>query len=432
MISLCNSSAYYEVMKNKCPVTCDLCDADKNKNEDTTTWQKVHSSNGYGDFVSVTPAEGGYVAAGYSYNSSAQGYDAILVKYDLTGNVVWEKSWGGTGTDAYTSTVKVPDGYMAVGYTTSTNVSGITNKGYYDAIIVKYDLNGNLVWQKNWGGSSYDFFNAITYSNNELVIGGSSYSSISGQFTNKGNRDSIIVAYDLTGNVKWQKNWGGSGEDAFDAIFPTSNGYLLAGWSKSKNISGITVNSSLEDAVIVSFGLDGKLNWNIGYGGSGADKFDSVASTDNGFIATGWVESTDINGISIKGGRDAVIVKYDENKNIVWQKNWGGSDSEWFTSVLYDVDSYVVVGRSKSTNISGITNKGGSDSIIAKYDLNGNMLLQKNYGGSKDDEFNYVITSNGNYVTVGTTNSANINGLTTSGVSNSIIIKYNSNLETSE
>ena len=79
-------------------------------------------------------------------------------------NLVWKKNFGGTDTDYFNSITNTPDGgFVAVGFSYPNSFgngdwTGISGKGNYDATIVKYDADGNVLWQKNFGGSDVDQF----------------------------------------------------------------------------------------------------------------------------------------------------------------------------------------------------------------------------------------------------------------------------------
>ena len=107
--------------------------------------------------------DGGYIVYGSSGSTDIEGLlikdgNAIIVKYDKDGNLLWQKSWGGNFLDGFKSVFQTEDsGFIVFGYSTSTDIEGLPNKGYDDAIIVKYDKDGNLLWQKSWGGKNYKF-----------------------------------------------------------------------------------------------------------------------------------------------------------------------------------------------------------------------------------------------------------------------------------
>ena len=100
----------------------------------------------------------------------------------------------------------------------------------YDAIIVKYDLSGNVVWKKNFGGSIIEYFYGVTTTSDGYVAVGESFSNdYDLEGLNKGSFDVIIVKYDLSGNVVWKKAFGGSDDEYFYGVTTTSDGYVAVG-----------------------------------------------------------------------------------------------------------------------------------------------------------------------------------------------------------
>jgi prepilin-type N-terminal cleavage/methylation domain-containing protein len=333
--------------------------------------------------------------------------DAIIVKYNNTnGNIVWKKSFGGTDYDRFYDVNGLSDNNLiVVGYSASTDgdLSGLNN-GVDDAIIVKYDNSGNVVWKKNFGGTSYDVYNGVASLGDNYIAVGSSYSSdmdLTG--LNKGEEDAIIVKYDNNGNVLWKKNYGGTVAERYNSVAISDTGYVAVGSSNSTNgdLSGLSKGDS--DAIIVKYDENGNILWKKNFGGTSSDSYNSVVTTSGGYVAVGSSMSTngDLSGLN-KGYQDGIIVKYDENGNIIWKKTYGGSSYDHYYDIANITNGYMVVGGSESTDgdLTGL-NKGEWDATLVKYDESGNVVSKKNFGGTSSESIEGIAGSPNGYIGVG-------------------------------
>ena len=356
-------------------------------------------------------------------------HEAIIIKYDNDGNILWKNAWGGDEMDYFYDVIQQKSGeFVVVGNSTSSDIEGLPNMygGDGDAIIIKYDKNGNLLWQKSWGGKLISArFRSITSSLDDgiVVVGSSEFSEIEGM-TNKGMYDAIIVKYDKDGNILWQKNWGGNGYDDFTGVISTEDGgFIIVGESESNDIEGLQ-NKGSYDAIVLKYDKDGNLIWQKSWGGNDSERFTSVAVTeDGGFVAVGNTQFIVYEGDS---RLDAIIVKYNKDGNVLWQKSYGNELNEFYESVV-EIDDYgfVVVGYINSSLIDSKPATDKDDAIIIKYDKDGNMLWEKSWGGSDYDEFRKVIsTQDGKIIASGYSHSTDIDGLTNKGEKDAIIVKY--------
>jgi hypothetical protein len=181
-------------------------------------------------------------------------------------DVVWKKNFGGSDQDGYNSVTTVSDGIIAVGYSYKGSFGNgdwgeVTGKGGDDAIIVKYDNEGNVVWKKNFGGNEYDRYSSVTTVSDGIIAVGCSYPGSFGNgdwggVTGKGSSDAIIVKYDNTGNVVWKKNFGGNNIDEYYSVTTVSDGIIAVGdaypGSGSGDWGGVTGKGG-SDAVIVKY-----------------------------------------------------------------------------------------------------------------------------------------------------------------------------------
>lgn len=370
------------------------------------------------------------IVVGTSYGADSRfdtkgAQDAVIVKYDSKGNQQWIKSFGGSENDIFNSVIETKNKELiVVGESRSTN-AGFNNNGVNDAIIVKYDSNGNQLWVKNFGGSSSDCFNSVIEVTDGFVAVGYSSSTNAG-FFNRGSSDAVIVKYDSNGNQQWVKNYGGSSTDYFKSVTETSDGNIVAvGYTYSSDLE-ITTKGGCDAFIIKYKSTNGYQQWVKGFGGSKADFFNSVIETDDkGIVVVGHSNSTDA-GFTNKGQYDGIIVKYDENGNQLWVRNFGGtSDDSFYSITKTQNEEFIVCGDSMSSGL-GVINKGIYDAIVVKYDKSGNQQWVKNFGGFDFDHFyNITTTHNGGFVAVGESFSSDA-GFENKGNYDAVIVKYNS------
>jgi len=261
--------------------------------EGKVEWKKeLGNVNSDNSFNSVAATSDGFVTAGYSNN------DAVIVKYDTSGNQIWLKRFGGSESDRYHSVIATSDGYVVVGETASEdgdivdNNRGVpnalivkydldgnvmwkktydnrfvaayrsivaTDDGYlvagmdwYDALIVKYDLDGNVKWKKTFGGSYTDVFNSVTTTSDGFIaVGDSTSTDHDLEHLNKGGQDAIMVKYDHDGHLLWKKTVGGSRYDVFNAVTETEQGVIAVGYSTSYDGDLRAIMNGETDAMIL-------------------------------------------------------------------------------------------------------------------------------------------------------------------------------------
>ncbi len=241
------------------------------------------------------------------------GGDVWVVKLDREGNLLWQRALGGSGFDKADDITTTPDGgYIIVGDTQSNDgdVSG-HHGSPNDAWVVKLDREGNLLWQKTLGGSASDGANSIspTLDGGYIIAGGTT--SNDGDVTgNHGDADIWVVKIDGNGNIRWQKTFGGSGFDLANSITTAwDGGYIIAGATRS-NDGDVSGYHGVIDAWILKLGKQGNLQWQKTLGGINWDMAHSISKTQYGhYIMAGTTQGNDEKvDEDLEGRRDAWIV----------------------------------------------------------------------------------------------------------------------------
>jgi hypothetical protein len=215
-------------------------------------------------------ADGGFVLLGSTNSSSGDvtvnyGYaDYWVVKCDSVGTLQWQKSFGGSDQDFGYSIEETSDGgFILAGTSNSSNGDVTGNHGNLDYWVVKLDLIGNLVWQKSLGGSSNETAVSVHETKTAFdgyLVAGESYSTdgnVTGHHGVSSNHDFWLVKLDSVGTLQWQTCLGGSQNDiAYNAFFSFDGGYVVAGSSQSSD-GNVSVNYGNSDVWVI------KLHFNL-------------------------------------------------------------------------------------------------------------------------------------------------------------------------
>ena len=297
-----------------------------------------------------------------------------------SGNIIWDKTFGGSDNDAAVSIIQTEDGGYAIsGYTRSKG------KGKADAWIIKFDEKGNIEWDKTFGRSDNDVaFSIIQTKDGGYAISGYTI------FKNIGEADLYIIKFDEKGNKEWDKIFFESNWDCAHSIIQTKDeGYVISGYTWSKG-------AGKEDAWVIKLNNKGDMVWNKTFGGYGSDIARSIIQTeDRGYVIIGETQSRGA------GGQDAWIIKLDEQGNMEWDKTFGRTSEDWANSIIPTEDGgFTVAGWTSSMGA------GKTDVWIVKLDKRGDLVWDKTFGGSENDEAHSIIqTEEGDYIVVGETKS---------------------------
>lgn len=382
--------------------------------------------------------DGGYIIAGTSFSNDedAVGHhgtidfsDFLVIKINDTGGIGWTKSYGGTSMEYANSIISTKDGgYIIAGSTISNDGDVEGNHGpSFDAWILKIDANGNMLWQKCYGGSGNEEAFSILQSKDGGYVFAGYASSMDGDLTigHTGfggtlTQDLWVVKINDTGALEWQKDLGGSKVDVAWCIQQTESGnYMVAGYSESVDgdLPKHYGSAGGWDAWLLEFNDLGSLVWQKIYGGSGDDMFTSIKQTsDKGFILTGSTSSNDkdVSGNHLdKSGNpttDAWVVKTDTAGNINWQKCYGGTGSETGVDICQTNDGGYGLAAYTSSFDGDITDSNiigaGNDYWLVQLHPDDKIDWEETFGGTLSDAPNAVKqTGDGGYIIAGYTSS---------------------------
>jgi uncharacterized delta-60 repeat protein len=300
------------------------------------TWQKTYGGAGNERaFCIQQTADGGYIVAGQTDSFGAGDADIWVLKLTSNGTITWQRTYGGPAWDTATFIQQTHDGgYIVAGDTNSYGTGG------RDIWVLKLSSSGSIIWQKTYGGGNWEGTASIFQTSDSGYI----VAGYTGSF-GIGWDDILIIKLDYNGNIMWQKTYGGANYDHADSVQQTDDGgYIVAGQTQS-------FGAGNTDIWILKLSNTGNIIWQKTYGG-GNDEGIGILSiqqtSDGSYIVTGHTESFGA------GSRDMWIFKLNSSGNILWQKTYGGSVVEWSSAIRQMSDgSYIVGGETFSFGTPG-------------------------------------------------------------------------------
>jgi len=231
-------------------------------------------------------------------------------KIDLGGNILWRKYFGGTNNDRSYDSVETSDGdFLIVGSSESKDIDISSPKGSYDIWVIKLSSNGDLLWERSYGGSKYETANSIMQSADKKIhILGSTSSNDKNISFQMGSSDFWLLTIDSDGNLLSEQTFGGSNFDKGKKIEIDSKDNLwLTGYSRSIDFD-FSSNKGKNDAVLIQLSKNRILKEVFEIGAEGEDIANSLIHfNENEIVVAGYSDSKEDYFIENKGGKDIFL-----------------------------------------------------------------------------------------------------------------------------
>lgn len=332
---------------------------------------------------------------------------AKIVKYDSDQNIIWEKTYDCDYDSEFFSVLPVSDGYIAVGsYVYEYEQIDLNTR---DGLIVKYDTDGNVVWESNYQVlGDTEFYDVIETDDGYVAVGQSIYENMElGNHTTGGG---VIVKYNKeNGKVLARNSYGGNKSGLFNKVLEVEDGYIVCGRDAANY--GVVIKYSKDfDRGIKDLGaISEKIIWNRTFSNTDEAGFTDMFINGDKIYLSGAVNVSDLK--DEEGNTifqyDAGIVVYNTKGDYLNKYSFGGTGFDRYNSMLLDDDKIIVVGSSMSSDIEidGYPDGESQNAILMIYNLDGELLEKNYYGGQKKDLFSKVVKEDDKYLVVGTSNS---------------------------
>ncbi len=328
-------------------------------------------------FSVVEVSTGGFVVVGSTRSYGAGGRDTYLVRTDSSGNLLWNKSFGGASDDTGVDVKECSTGgFIIIGWTESFGAGG------RDIWMIRTDSSGSHLWNKTFGGGNTERAEEIV----ECSGGGFTFIGRTSSY-GAGNEDVWLIHTDIDGNHLWNQTFGGGAVDyGYGLVECGSGGYAITGWTQSYGAGGY-------DVWLIRTDSSGNHQWDETFGGGDDDRGNRVIECTGG----GFAIAADTYSFSA-GYADAWLLRTDSSGNHLWNLTWGDAYNDYLRYLIEVSDGSFAASGVAATQLSPT----GYDLFLTRVDSSGTPLWSRTYGGGAMDEGNRIIeVSAGGYLIAG-------------------------------
>lgn len=374
-----------------------------------TDWLQCFGTPGYDEGYDVIKTINGYYLL-----SVTEQKDVWLCKTDLEGNLVWDKKYGGSKSDGAVRLLKKNDNnYYIIGDTDSGD-GDFTYDPYPnspDIFVLSIDSSGNILWDKIYGGSARDLVSNATIKEDGSVIITGATTSCDGDVSNcYGIYDFWIIKIDSTGQKIWDLVIGSTTQDWSSIIINTSDGgYLTGGWTGQPFYPGGNITclpyGVFTDMLLVKLDSTGNIEWQQCYGGTNDEGISDIISVENGYMLLCMTNSGDgdVAGAGYHLGYvnsgtqtfDIWVINVDFQGNYLWSKCYGGISMEVGGRIFKTSKGFRIFCEAQSFDgdVQGnhSWNDDYSDIWTFEIDSVGNLLSNQCFGSFSYERLNYGV-----------------------------------------
>ncbi|MGD8998031.1 MAG: hypothetical protein PVH80_07970 [Anaerolineae bacterium] len=363
---------------------------------DSDTWTRTYGGDRNAVVGGVLPAaDGGYFIVGttnLAFEPERQG-DVYLIRTDTTGEILWERTYGGDGYDGGQAIAWAEDGNLLIaGVTTSFGVEGV------DAYLLAVDADGTELWARTYGGPLDEFTGAIgPAADGGYVLAGNivdpddviADAGTAGYGGFEGRSNLYLLKVDAEGDEIWSRRY-------------ESEDNVLASGSAHAADGGILVLATIThfpdpDDDILLMKLDGEGNevWSRTWEEDACNPYDLIQTSDGDYVITA-------SHLPLEGAEDAkedfLFIKVDPEGNEIWRSKFGDPDAIDYGVVLAEAadGGYLAAGERTRDRYTWDT-----DITMVKIDENGGRLWERSRTASHTMFSTMLLHPDGGFVIAG-------------------------------
>jgi len=363
------------------------------------TWFQTYGENENDDCRDVLMVDdadgGGYFILGTTnleFEPEQRG-DIYLIRTDAAGQVLWQKTYGGEGFESGGAVVRTDDGGLMVsGMTTSSGAGGM------DILLIKLDQDGNELWSKTFGGPLDEMGAAWPMEDGGYVLGGNIVDpedfvadpGAAGYGGLAGRSNIYLARTDADGNELWSRTFGGENNVLAASAARTPDGGFII-------VATITYYPESDDDIyLLKVDENGDEVWSRTWEEGTTYAYDLIETSDGNYLISAAYEALGDPGTSKP---DFLFIKVDPEGNELWTSAFGDPDMVDHGTVLAETTDggYVTAGERVKDYYSG-----DADIMLVKIDENGQLLWEKIIETSAHSMFAAILQHpDGGYVVAG-------------------------------
>ena len=344
-------------------------------------WGRQPGSSGFDAARSVaTDTDGNVYLAGQTEGALGGPFkggnsDALVIKYDRDGNRRWSRQPGTSFSDFANGIATDLDGNVYVVGGTDGALGG-PNEGAFDALVIKYDRDGRQLWARQPGSACGDgALGVATDAEGNVYVVGVTCGALGGRKQgDQEDTDAFLIKYDRDGDWLWARQPGTSGFDAAWSVATDADGSVY--------VAGRTEGALADpgkgdgDAFLIKYDGNGHRLWALQPGTSGYDLAYGVATDGHGDVYVVGEAGGALAGPDKQG---AFVIKYNADGYQLWARQPATNEGSIAFAVSADANGNVFIAGSTIEGLGG-RYKGSEDAFVIKYDLDGHVLWSRQFG----------------------------------------------------
>ncbi len=350
-------------------------------------WGRTYGESGQENMAkSVIPLKDGFVIAGLTRAHGAGMEDMWMIRTDEEGELLWEKTYGGASTDIANDVIQTKDGgFMLVGFTRSKGA------GRSDMWVIKTLSDGTPEWERTYGSILADeAYKVLETDDGGYLVAGLHIEPVSEvEEENKGTHQQRIWVMKLnkSGEMLWGEIfWNKDHNVVYDMIETKNGGFAIAG--------STLLDNNMVDAWLININDQGQKVWEEHFGGVRWDAAHAITQTsDGGFVLGGTTFSNGLRG-------DVWVIRTNAEGKLQWQKYLGGKEHESVEAIYANEEDNSVTAL---VNIASL--RSGSDIwMLLGIDAKGEFTWSKILGDAFLHKANgFTLAKDGSIAVIGNT-----------------------------